>query len=1099
MKFGILGPLVVSLNGGEVVIGAAKERALLTMLLLRRGEVVSTETLVEELWDERPPTTATKAVHVYVSHLRKALGDGAIETRPTGYVLRADALDVDGERFASLLERGRAQLADGDAETATVTLRDALTLWRGPALGEFRQEPFARDEAARLEELRLAALEQRIEADLALDRAAEVVPELEALVRQHPLRERMRRLLMLGLYRAGRQADALAVYRHGRRTLAEELGLEPSEPLRELERAILNHDTALSVSPPGAEGSMRVSSSRRRRFAAAAATLTAAAGVAIGIVLTHSSNPSPAPIAGDSAAVYRLGDGRLVALVALAAAPNAVAADGGSLWIANVDANSVTRVDARKAVAVQTIRVGHGPSGIAVGGGAVWVANGLDGTVSRVDEQTNDLVQTIRVGNRPIGVALSADNVWVANAGDGTLTQIDRTTGRVRATIAVGRSADGVAVGFGSVWVTSESAGTVSRVDPGAHAVVESLAIGSAAGAIAVGAGSVWVADDLDGTVSRIDPATNRIRATIPVGADPNDVAVSHAAIWVSNESSGTVVRIDPARNAVVQSLRTTSRPEGVAVAGRWVLAALRTSGATHRGGSLSILTPGDGYTSLDPSAPSIPSDVLTLTNDGLTGFRRVGGTAGTQLVPDLAVSLPSPTNGGRNYTFRLRPGIRYSNGAVVRPQDVRRAIERSVVLNSVQGAYYAGIVGARRCVADPRRPCDLSRGIVTDPEAGTITFHLEAPDPSFLYALALPAAFAVPAGTPLHIRGWLPATGPYRVTAFTKERRVRLERNPYFREWSAAAQPNGFPNRLTWTFQASPDVAAVLHGRADIADIARPSPAALARLRLEHGGQLQLSPWDVTWFLVLNTRRAPFDDVRVRRALNYAVDRRRLLDLTLGHGLGTVTCQILPPNLDGYRRFCPYTAHPGPAATWAAPDLRRARALVQASGTTGQRITVWIPRWTGFGAAAGRYVASVLDRLGYHARYRFSPDPYPQVNQRGFQVGFYGWLSDFATAAGFIPSGLSCAAYTPTPQNLNIAEFCDPAIDRKIAHAESLQTTDPATAARAWTAVDRDLTNAAPWVPFANGVVVSVTAKRVGDYQFNPQLGTLFDQLWVR
>jgi predicted ATPase/DNA-binding SARP family transcriptional activator len=245
VEFGILGPLAVWKDGDDVPIRAAKQRALLAVLLLRRNELVPTERLIDDLWGERPPATATKTVQVYVSQLRKTIGDGLLETGPDGYVLRLEAGVVDLDAFEDLLARGRRLLGEGSAGDAATLLRHALDLWRGPALADFRYDAFARDEIGRLEELRLVALEQRLEADLALGRHAEAVPELEALIREHPLRENLRLLLMLALYRSGRQADALAAYRDARSVLLDELGLDPSESLQELETAILRHDPAL--------------------------------------------------------------------------------------------------------------------------------------------------------------------------------------------------------------------------------------------------------------------------------------------------------------------------------------------------------------------------------------------------------------------------------------------------------------------------------------------------------------------------------------------------------------------------------------------------------------------------------------------------------------------------------------------------------------------------------------------------------------------------------------------------------------------------------------------------------------------------------------
>jgi DNA-binding SARP family transcriptional activator len=248
MEFGVLGPLAVWKDGREVPLAASKQRAVLAVLLLRANEPVPTARLVDELWGERPPSTAVKAAQVYVSQLRKTLGEGVIETQPTGYVLRLEAEALDSGRFESLLDRGRSLLAGGAAEKAAEELRSALALWRGPALADFQYEPFARNEAGRLEELRLVALGLRLEADLALGRAAEVVPELEALVQEHPLRETLRELLILALYRAGRQADALAAYQDARAALVDELGLDPGEALQRLEKAILQHDRSLDPS-----------------------------------------------------------------------------------------------------------------------------------------------------------------------------------------------------------------------------------------------------------------------------------------------------------------------------------------------------------------------------------------------------------------------------------------------------------------------------------------------------------------------------------------------------------------------------------------------------------------------------------------------------------------------------------------------------------------------------------------------------------------------------------------------------------------------------------------------------------------------------------
>src|SRR5215470_2399405 len=239
----LLGRLTATIAVVSVEVGGDKRRALLAALLLRAGEVVPRDELIDALWGEEPPDTARNTLQVYVSQLRKLLPDGLLGTTPSGYRLAVDASGVDVFEFESLAQAGRSALTIGDATGAAETLRRALELWHGTPVD------VSQIEALRLEEIRLTALEDRIDADLALGRHAQLVGELEGLVAEHPLRERLRGQLMLALYRAGRQADALAVYQRARRTLVEELGIEPGESLRKLERAILEQDSSLNVHP----------------------------------------------------------------------------------------------------------------------------------------------------------------------------------------------------------------------------------------------------------------------------------------------------------------------------------------------------------------------------------------------------------------------------------------------------------------------------------------------------------------------------------------------------------------------------------------------------------------------------------------------------------------------------------------------------------------------------------------------------------------------------------------------------------------------------------------------------------------------------------
>ena len=308
------------------------------------------------------------------------------------------------------------------------------------------------------------------------------------------------------------------------------------------------------------------------------------------------------------------------------------------------------------------------------------------------------------------------------------------------------------------------------RISPKTNAVIQTINVGNGPGAIAVGLGSVWVANTLDGTVSRIDANTGTVIGLVKVGEGPRDIAVGRDAVWVANEFSGTVSRIDPRTNRVVSSTNTGSRPTGLAVASSAVWATVRPAGGAHRGGTFTFAYASNPIDFIDPaiSYNAEPWQLLSLTGDGLTAFRRVGGSDGATVVPDLATDLPTPTDGGKTYTFRLRSGIRYSTGALVEPKDIRFALERDFELGS------PGHTTRTSSAPLPAR----KDGAVTSPEGssslGTRSSSTSyAPEPEFLQKLALPFAYVVPSSMPRRAAGTrpLPSTGPYAIVSYDPKR----------------------------------------------------------------------------------------------------------------------------------------------------------------------------------------------------------------------------------------------------------------------------------------------------------------------------------------
>src|SRR5919204_2564168 len=1080
LEFRILGPFEVGRNGEPLEIPAGKPRALLAVLLLRAGEVVSVDTLVDELWGEQPPATAAKNVQVYVARLRRALGDGVLVTQAPGYALRVDTEQFDAARFQALVEEARLE----EPARAAPRLERALALWRGPPLADFAYEPFAQDEIRRLDDLRLGALEDRVEADLALGRHEAVIGELESLTRAHPLRERLQGLLLLALYRCGRQADALEAYRSTGRRFVGELGVEPSPALRQLERAILEQDPSLEA-PPRHRPPAPVRKIGRRVLVAG---LLALGGLAAILTAAFSGGKARSLVALPNSIGVVDGRHHVVRTVIKAGGePGGIAAGAGAVWVTDTASDLVLRIG-RDGNSIDRIPVGHRPTGIAVGDGQVWAVNQLDRTVSEINPRALRQVGKSQVGNGAGAIAFGHGSIWVANATDYTLSRIDPDSGGVK-TIPLAGEPGGIAAGEQGMWVSSTSTGQLLLVDADTNAVSQSVSIGNGPQGVAVGGGSVWVANTPDGTVTRFDPGTGRIRK-LTVGEAPTGVAYGTDGVWVASSRSGAVARIDPERGSV-RSVKTGNEPTAVASVGSDAWVTVLPGSASHHGGTLRLALAPDGI----PNSPD-PVDfsgltqwqLLSLTNDGLVTYRRAGGLAGAELVPDLATAIPLPTEGGRIYTFRLRSGIRYSNGDLVRPEDIRRGIARALRSgNPYLADQYSGI-----------------RRIASDRKAGTVTFHLARPDPDFLYKLAFVMASAVPAET--HRGRPLPATGPYMTRSFSPGRSWVLVRNPRFREWSREAQPEGFPDRIVLKAAPAQQIAALGRGATDV--LLAPPLAHVDALARRYANQLHIDPAGVTFALVVNTRVAPFDRVSVRRALNYAVDRNRIVRLTGSSLTAQPTCQILAPTLPGYRPYCPYTLNPDSSGSWSAPDLARAERLVSASGTRGMKVTLLMgPPLPGQPTLEiGRYVVSVLERLGYRASVKVNTSAAGaglgdlSDSRRRPQIGWFPWFQDQPTPSNFIEPLLTCRAFVPgSPDNVNVAEFCDHRIDAQVHRADALQQSNPAAAGELWSKIDHELVDRAVWVPLYNPRTVTALGARVGNYKYHPFWNVLLDQLWVR
>jgi YVTN family beta-propeller protein len=1074
LEFRILGAFSVVADGREVVVGGRKQRALLALLLLHRGEPLSSDRLIDLLWGERPPPTATTALRGHISNLRKTLGPDVLVTQKAGYLLAVEQGGVDADRFQALVDEARQVLAVGETRRGRELLEQALSLWRGEPLADLAYEPFAQAEIGRLAEARLAAIEDRAEADLLLGRHRELIGELRSLVDQHSERERLLAQLMLALYRSGRQGEALDAYRDGRRRLRDELGLEPGPDLRALEQQILNHDPALSLAgaptttaPAGAVASRRFG--RGRVLVAAGGVLLLVAALAAGLVELAGGSASVRAAANTVAVIDTRSD-RVTGAVAVGARPGPITFAAGSLWVANEDDQTVSRVDPVRLAAVRTISLADPPTGIAAAGNGVWVATSNPTrtfvSLSRIDPQFSQIAGTLRVGNvvpdTAASLASDAGGLWVAPFA-GELTDVDPRTGRIIGRLDPNASPTGIAVGNGAVWVSDNTADTVTRIDP--TGLTTPIAVGHGSSGIAVGYGGVWVADTGDDAVVRIDPDTRAVTATIPVGEAPTGVAIGAGSIWVANSGDGTVTRVDPASGHVLARIEVGGSPQQVAIAdGRaWVTVDQPTviSTGSSSGGMLRIIA-GQDVDYMDPALAynGLSVQLLYATCAKLLNYPDKPIPVGSQLVPEVAQSLPARSPDGRTYTFTIRSGFRFSppSNEPVTAQTFKDTIERTLnpQMHSPTASEYSDIVGAGAYMAG--RAAHIS-GITASGD--TLTVRLTAPAPDLPARLANSWFCAVPSDTPIDPKGVrvIPMAGPYQIASYTPGQGIVLSRNPNYHgnrphHLERIEVTVGIPNQRA--------IAQVQTGAADYFD-GSVTAAQAATLAAQYGSgspaaraghqQYFTNPLTQVDFLALNTHRPLFANQRLRQAVNYEIDRAALSRLGDEYSPQPEhpTDNYLPPGLPGYTNTRTYQL---------TPDLAKARAL--AAGHTPATATLYTCNVTPCDQQA-QIIKTDLAQIGIQLQVKTYPDQtlYTKTLKPGepFDIVWVGWVPDYLDPKAMLGALLEDGIIIPT--------FNDPTWRTRLQAAARLAGPERYLA---YATLDQQLVrDAAPLIAFGN------------------------------
>jgi peptide/nickel transport system substrate-binding protein len=524
-----------------------------------------------------------------------------------------------------------------------------------------------------------------------------------------------------------------------------------------------------------------------------------------------------------------------------------------------------------------------------------------------------------------------------------------------------------------------------------------------------------------------------------------------------------------------------------------------------HRGGTMRLVARSAGGT-VDPHINYTLQywQVYQSLYDGLVGFKKAAGADGFTKVPNLAEAIPEPTNDGKTYVFKIRKGIMFSNGQEMGVKDVVASLQRIFKVSSpTAGGFYSVIVGADACLADPAT-CTLEGGVVGDEAAGTVTINLTRPDAEFFDKLALPHAAILPADTPASDLGTVPApgTGAYYISAYDPNTGMKLERNPHFKVWSEEAQPDGYPDVVQYDFGLTDEaqVTAVQNGEADWM-FDQPPTDRLGEIGTTYADQVNITTLTAWWYAPMNTNIAPFNNVLARQAVNYAIDRNAMVNLFGGPVLASPICQVLPPGFPGHVPYCPYTVDPG--EKWSAPDLEKAKALVEESGTKGQKVTI-IAEDTTVSKSIGTYLQSVLTEIGYEAEVKpISPNiqfTYIQNTNNNVQISLTQWYQDYPAASDFLNILFGCASFSPgSDSSINIAGFCDKDIQAKMDEALLLGVTDPAAADLMWADIDKAVTDAAPMAALFTPKRIDFVSERLGNFQFNSQFYWMITQSWVQ
>ena len=530
----------------------------------------------------------------------------------------------------------------------------------------------------------------------------------------------------------------------------------------------------------------------------------------------------------------------------------------------------------------------------------------------------------------------------------------------------------------------------------------------------------------------------------------------------------------------------------------------------TKAGGIVTFVAAGAGGT-LDPKVNYTAEywQLYQATYDGLLGFKYADDAGSFEIVPNLAEAMPEVSNGGKTLTFKLRKGIMFSDGSEVTVNDVKASFERIFKVSSpTAGGFYNGIVGADACLKAPAT-CKIDQGVVVDAATNTVVLNLVAADETINSKLAVPHAAINPASAPSKDAGTtiIPTTGPYMYKSYDPNKELIMVRNPHFKEWSHDAQPQGYPDEIHYKFglTATAQVTAVQNDQANWMFDPIPSDR-LNEIGTTYADQVHIQPLTAMWYLPMNVNLAPFNNVKARQAVNYALDRAAMVKIFGGDKLAAPVCSFLPPAFPGHVDYCQYTAGgsvESPATAWTAPDIEKAKKLVEESGTKGQKVGIVVSD-DEVNKQMGEYIQSVLTEIGYKATLKpISGNiqfTYIQNTNNKVQISLSQWYQDYPAASDFLYILLSCASFTPgSDSSINMSGYCNKALDAKMQKAMDLGLTDPAAANKMWGDIDKEVMADAPVAVAFTPKQVDFISKSTKNYHFSKQYKMFVSQLQVK